>query len=323
MLLIVVLVFIGVFAAIALPLIYASLAPARGTREAMATLESALSNQPTEVQLPLLDLRKDDRVSSIPWLNRRLAQLELVPTLRSLIQQADLKWRPSRLMAMMLACFAIPAYAVEARFAMLLPALAVGLVIAIAPLAWVLWKRKKRFAKFELGLPEALDLMVSALRAGHSLISAMGLVARECADPVGSEFKACFEEQNYGLELKAALDNLTGRMPLQDLRMVSTAIMIQKESGGNLAEVLDKTSYLIRERFRLKRQVKVHTAQGRMTGWVLTCVPVVLGVAMYVVNPKMMSILWHRPIGIKMMWAAAGMILLGGFVINRIVDIDV
>lgn len=323
MLLIVVLVFMGVFAAIALPLVYTSMAPARATREAMATLESALSNQPTEAQLPLLDLRKDERVSSIPWLNRKLTQLELVPTLRSLIQQADMNWSPSRLLAIMLACFAVPVYAVEARFGMLLPALAAGVIFAIAPLAWVLWKRKKRFAKFEQGLPEALDLMVSALRAGHSLISAMGLVARECADPVDSEFKACFEEQNYGLELKAALDNLTARMPLQDLRMVSTAIMIQKESGGNLAEVLDKTSYLIRERFRLKRQVKVHTAQGRMTGWVLTCVPVVLGVAMYVVNPKMMSILWHRPIGIKMIWAAAGMILFGGFVINRIVDIDV
>ena len=323
MLLIVVLVFMGVFAAIALPLVYTSMAPARATREAMATLESALSNQPTEAQLPLLDLRKDERVSSIPWLNRKLTQLELVPTLRSLIQQADMKWSPSRLLAIMLACFAVPVYAVEARFGMLLPALAAGVIFAIAPLAWVLWKRKKRLAKFERGLPEALDLMVSALRAGHSLISAMGLVARECADPVDSEFKACFEEQNYGLELKAALDNLTARMPLQDLRMVSTAIMIQKESGGNLAEVLDKTSYLIRERFRLKRQVKVHTAQGRMTGWVLTCVPVVLGVAMYVVNPKMMSILWHRPIGIKMIWAAAGMILFGGFVINRIVDIDV
>lgn len=323
MLLIVVLVFMGVFAAIALPLVYTSMAPARATREAMATLESALSNQPTEAQLPLLDLRKDERVSSIPWLNRKLTQLELVPTLRSLIQQADMNWSPSRLLAIMLVCFAVPVYAVEARFGMLLPALAAGVIFAIAPLAWVLWKRKKRFAKFEQGLPEALDLMVSALRAGHSLISAMGLVARECADPVDSEFKACFEEQNYGLELKAALDNLTARMPLQDLRMVSTAIMIQKESGGNLAEVLDKTSYLIRERFRLKRQVKVHTAQGRMTGWVLTCVPVVLGVAMYVVNPKMMSILWHRPIGIKMIWAAAGMILFGGFVINRIVDIDV
>ncbi len=323
MVLIIVLVFVGVFAAIALPLVYTSMAPARSTREAMATLESALSNQPTEVQQAVIDLRKDERVSSIPWVNRKLAQMEVIPSLRRLIQQAEMDWNPGRLLAMMLACFAVPCYIVAARFGLLLVAIGAGLAFSVLPLGWIFWKRSKRFAKFEQGLPEALDLMVSALRAGHSLISAMGLVARECADPVGSEFKGCFEEQNYGLEMKAALDNLTARMPLQDLRMVSTAIMIQKESGGNLAEVLDKTSYLIRERFRLKRQVKVHTAQGRMTGWVLTCVPVALGIAMYMVNPKMMSILWHRDIGIKMMWAAAGMILLGGFVINRIVDIDV
>ena len=145
----------------------------------------------------------------------------------------------------------------------------------------MLFKRSKRFGKFEQGLPEALDLMVSALRAGHSLIAAMGLVARECADPVGSEFKMCFEEQNYGLELKTALDNLIERVPLQDLSIVATAIMIQKESGGNLAEVLDKTSHVIRERFRLKRQIQTHTAQGRLTGWILSLLPVVLGIALY------------------------------------------
>jgi tight adherence protein B len=197
------------------------------------------------------------------------------------------------------------------------------LLLGAAPLAYVLHKRSKRLDSFQQGLPEALDLMVSALRAGHSLIAAMGSVARECANPVGSEFKACFEEQNYGLELKAAMDNLIKRVPLQDLRIFATAIMIQKESGGNLAEVLDKTSHVIRERFRLKRQVGVHTAQGRMTGWVLTLLPVVLGTALYFVNPEMMSVLWRNPTGVKMLWTAGGMILIGGFIINRIVNMDV
>ncbi len=148
--------------------------------------------------------------------------------------------------------------------------------------------------------------MVSGLRAGHSLLAAMALVARECADPVGSEFKICFEEQNYGLEMNAALDNLLNRVPLQDLKITATAIMIQKESGGNLAEVLDKTSYVIRERFRLKRQIMVHTAQGRLTGWILTLLPIVLGVGIYFVDPEMISILWHRDIGIKMCGARRG-----------------
>jgi tight adherence protein B len=113
------------------------------------------------------------------------------------------------------------------------------------------------------------------------------------------------------------------RVPLQDLRIFSTALMIQKESGGNLAEVLDKTSHVIRERFRLKRQVGVHTAQGRMTGWVLTFLPVVLGIALYFVNPTMMSILWTNPIGIKLLWIASGMLVVGGVIIHHIVNMDV
>jgi len=112
--------------------------------------------------------------------------------------------------------------------------------------------------------------MVSALRAGHSLVAALRLVAHESPDPIGGEFRICFEEQNYGLELRTAMENLVTRVPLQDLRIVATAILIQKESGGNLAEVLEKAANLIRERFKLKRQVRVHTAQGRLTGWILS-----------------------------------------------------
>jgi len=153
--------------------------------------------------------------------------------------------------------------------------------------------------------------------------AAMGLVARECPDPVGTEIRICFDEQNYGLELKTAMDNLTTRVPLQDLKIVSTAIMIQKESGGNLAEVLDKTAHVIRERFRLKRQVMTHTAQGRMTGIVLTLLPLALGFALYAVNPDMVSLLWKREIGVKLLWAAAIMTVIGGLIIKKIVDMDV
>jgi tight adherence protein B len=202
-------------------------------------------------------------------------------------------------------------------------ALLVGLVLGGLPFGWMFFMRSRRFSAFEKNLPEALDLMVSGLRAGHSLLAAMALVSRECPEPVKSEFKICFEEQNYGLEMKTALENLLVRIPLQDLKITATAILIQKESGGNLAEVLDKTSHVIRERFRLKRQIMVHTAQGRLTGLVLTCLPIVLGIGIYFVDPGMISILWHRQIGIEMMWGAAGLIMLGGFVIYQIVNIDV
>jgi tight adherence protein B len=221
------------------------------------------------------------------------------------------------------ALFVIPAFLVHYRLGSALPALLAGVAFGLSPYGLVLFKRSQRFGKFEQGLPEALDLMVSALRAGHSLIAAMGLVGRECPDPVGSEFKTCFEEQNYGLELKSALDNTLERIPLQDLRIVATAIMIQKESGGNLAEVLDKTAYVIRERFRLKRTVRTHTAQGRMTGWILTLLPVALGVAIYTINPTMMSILWTRDIGVKLLYASGGMTVIGGLIIRKIVNMEV
>jgi tight adherence protein B len=317
------LVFVGVFALVALPLIGASAGPGKKAKQVLATLDSALATEHVETRAEVMNLRKETQVSSIPWLNRRLLQFELTPYLHRLLEQSGLKWKPGRLLAVCAACFAFPAYAADLRFNSLPLALLAGLALGLAPLGWVLHKRKKRFNAFQQGLPEALDLMVSGLRAGHSLIAAMGLVARECPDPVGSEFKTCFEEQNYGLELKTAMDNLTTRVPMQDLRIVVTAIMIQKESGGNLAEVLDKTAYVIRERFRLKRQVMVHTAQGRLTGWILTCLPLVLGIGLYLINPKMMSVLWTRAIGVKLLWTAAGMTVLGGLIINHIVNMDV
>ena len=148
-------------------------------------------------------------------------------------------------------------------------------------------------------------------------------MARECPDPVSTEFRICFDEQNYGLELRTAMDNLVTRVPLQDLRIVSTAILIQKESGGNLAEVLEKTGHVIRERFRLKRQVMTHTAQGRLTGLILTLLPIVLGILLYLVSPETMSLLWTRPIGVKLLYASGAMTIIGGLIIRKIVNMDV
>ena len=322
--LVVIIVFVGAFAVVAL-LIYALGGGAsQRANQVYATLDSALATDDDDVDRNKdVNLRKNDMISAIPWVNRKLQEFELAPILHTLLYQADLKWNAGTLVAGCVLCFAFPAYLTYLRFDSILIALPAGLLLGSAPLAYVLHKRSKRLDTFQQGLPEALDLMVSALRAGHSLVAALGSVARECADPVGCEFKTCFEEQNYGLELKAALENLIKRVPLQDLRIFSTAIMIQKESGGNLAEVLDKTSHVIRERFRLKRQVGVHTAQGRMTGWVLTFLPIVLGVILYFVNPEMISILWRNPTGIKMLWTAGGMIVVGGFIIHHIVNMDV
>ena len=319
--LIFVLIFVGIFALIALPLI--AFGPSNRSKQALATLDTAIKSEARQAGNASIDVRKVEQLSSIPWLNSKLVRFELTPFLRRLLSQAQLPWSPGRLLLMTVACSILPAYGSYEYYPNILVSLGLGAAIGCAPFGWVLFKRSRRFNAFVKGLPEALDLMVSGLRAGHSLVAAMALVARECGEPIGTEFKICFEEQNYGLEMKTALENLMQRVPVQDMKIVSTAIMIQKESGGNLAEVLDKASYVIRERFRLKKQIMVHTASGRMTGLILSLLPVVLGIAIYFVNPKMISILWQRPIGIKMLWGAAGLTAFGGFVIHKIVDIDV
>jgi tight adherence protein B len=252
-----------------------------------------------------------------------LSSLELAPRLRDLLAQANLSWTPGRLVLLCLAFWLIPAWLVYLKTGVIAVSLAFGLVCAAAPLGFVFYKRRKRFDEFEQGLPAALDLIVSALRGGHSLISALGLVAKETPDPIGREFRICFDEQNYGLELRTAMQNLAKRMPIQDVQIMITAIVIQKETGGNLAEVLDRCAYIIRERFRLKKEIRTKTAQGRLTGWVLAALSVGLGFLLYLMNPDVMRLLWTRALGLKMLYTGLGMMVVGGLIIRKIVRIRV
>lgn len=323
MVIVVVLVFLGVFAVSALLLIATGTGASQQTKRTLTVLEAALSTDAPVGSDPIVDVRKQELFSAVPLLNRLLLKLEVAPRLRHLLYQANLKWTAGGLILMCITCCLIPGYLVHLRTGSLAFSSLVGLVVGAAPVFYVLIMRRARFNKFEQQLPEALDLMVSAMRAGHSLNSSMDLVAHEMSDPIGGEFRICFDEQNYGLELKTAMNNLVSRAPLQDLKMVVTAILIQKESGGNLAEVLDKVAYVIRERFRLKRQVRVHTAQGRMTGWILSVLPLVLGTGLYFINPDSMSLLWHRAIGIKLLWASGIMTVIGALVIRKIVNMEV
>jgi tight adherence protein B len=323
MLLLLAVVFLGIFGVVALLLIASGTGASQRTKQTLALLSSALAVGKRELEDQIVDIRKHELLSAVPWINRWLLKIELAPRLRSTLYQANVKWTAGGLLLMSAACFVVPSYLLYLRTGTVAFALLIGLLLGFAPFAYVLHRRGQRFQKFEQELPEALDLMVSALRAGHSLVAALGLVGSESPDPIGIEFKICCDEQNYGLELRTALDNLVSRVPLQDVRIVTTAILIQKESGGNLAEVLDKASYVIRERFRLKRQVRVHTAQGRLTGWILSFLPIVLGVLLYLVNPDNMSLLWKRPIGVKLLYAAAGMTITGALIIRKIVRMEV
>ena len=323
MLMLVVVVFLGVFIVLALVLFATGAGSTQRAKQTLANLESALAANRSDARDQMVDIRKTELMSAVPWINRWLMNMELAPKLRMLLFQANLNWTTGRLLMMTFICFVVPAYLVYLRTGTPFFGVMMGLLVGMAPLGYVLHRRRKRFDEFEQGLPEALDLMVGALRAGQSLVAALRLVAHESPDPIGSEFRICFEEQNYGLELRTALENLANRVPLQDLRIVSTAILIQKESGGNLAEVLDKASGLIRDRFRLKRQVRVHTAQGRLTGMILTVLPLVLGVCLYLVNPDTMSLLWKRPIGLKLLYTSVGMTAAGGLIIRKIVNMEV
>lgn len=324
MLLFAVLVFVAAFSAAALLLLMASSSTkSQKNKQLYATLEAAVGPMQPSTALQPTSFRKTQIRSNIPMLDRILAGADFVPRLQRLLKEADLKWTVGQLILMSLTCFAIPCYLLDWRFHSLLIAGPVGLVVGTIPIGYVLFARHKRIAKFEKGLPDALEMMVGALRVGHSLSAAMNAVTRECPEPLSSEFKICFDEQNFGLDMRTSLENLVERMPLQDLRIVVTAILIQRESGGNLAELLEKAASVIRQRFRLKRQVMVHTAQGRMTGWILTILPVVLGMGLFILNPKTMSLLWTTSIGVKLLCAAGVMLIIGSLIIQKIIRIDI
>ena len=323
MFLIFVLIFVAVFTIAALLLLGTGAAGSKEAKRSIERLNALLATSTAEVQDELVDIRKAELFSAVPWINALLIRLDIAPRLRRLIYQADMTMTAGALLLTSLACLVVAGLVVYLRTGAGLLAFAVAAVAGAAPFLFVLQKRARRFAKFEEGLPATLDLMVSAMRAGQSLISALGVVAREVPDPIGREFRICFDEQNYGLELRTAMQNLVTRVPLQDMRIIVSAILIQKESGGNLAEVLDKTAQLTRERFRIKNQIRVHTAQGRLTGWILSLLPVVVGFLLYMLNPNLMSSLWKNPKGVNLMYLAGGMEIIGALIIRKIVRIQV
>jgi tight adherence protein B len=290
------------------------------TKQRLDSISLAAARSPQDEGIGLI---REELLSSIPWMNRWLQRQDFFARLRKYLKQADLQWTITKLVAMSVAAWVVAGAALFFRTNDATLSTLIGAGAAAGPFLFVRFKRSQRFEQFERGLPKALDLMVSALRAGHSLISALESVAKEMPNPIGAEFRKCFDEQTFGLEMRESMLNLAARVPIHDVHIVITAILIQKESGGNLAEILDKVAAIIRERFRLKKQVQVHTAQGRLTGWILTLLPVVLGFALYLVNPEHMSTLWRNPVGLKLIYAAVTMTVIGGLIIRKIVNIRI
>jgi tight adherence protein B len=201
-------------------------------------------------------------------------------------------------------------------------AVPLGLCAGWLPYAWVRFMGRRRVAQFEEQFPEAIELIARALRAGHAFTTGLALVAEELPDPVGGEFRLVYDRQNFGMPVADALHHFAERVPLLDARFFATAVLTQRESGGNLAEILDNLGSVIRQRFRVRRQIKVVTAHARLTGWVLTGMPLATAVAMLVIAPDHIMTLVNDPVGIQMLIAAVSLWFIGYLIIRRLVDVE-
>jgi tight adherence protein B len=201
-------------------------------------------------------------------------------------------------------------------------ALCAGLITPLLPYGYLRNAARTRLKGFEERFPEALDLMARALRGGHTLTTALAMVADEIPDPVKAEFRAVYEQHNYGLPMPQVLRGLADRIPLMDVRFFVTAVITQRETGGNLAEVLDNLATVTRDRFRVRRQILVLTAQGRMTGWILGLFPVVLALVLYLVNPAHMGAFMQDPIGVRLLETAVVLQVAGFLMIRKIVQVE-
>jgi len=260
----------------------------------------------------------DPNTSALVRWHRRYA----VGSAERLIARAGLRLDPARLVAWTFTALPGVVGIVKALHANWIVALCAGVLTPIVPYAYLRHAARRRLNAFEELFPEALDLMARALRGGHTLTTALAMVAEELADPVKSEFRALYEQNNYGLPLAQVLRALAARIPLMDVRFFVTAVITQRETGGNLAEVLDNLSTVTRDRFRVRRQIRVLTAQGRMTGWILALFPAVLVVVLFVFNPVQMRAFVADPAGRRMLEIAFVLQLVGSLAIRRIVHVE-
>jgi len=264
-----------------------------------------------------------DNATSNPLLEDVVRSLPFTPAVARLIKQSGKSWQTSSIM--MISFFAALGAGWLAWVITSYPMLtfAIAAVAAVMPFIVLYVLRELRFRKFNSLLPEAVDLMSRGLRAGHSISAVMEMVGTEVGDPVGIEFRSLHKEQSLGLPMREAIINLVERVPLDDLRFLATAILLQKESGGNLVQILDKTAAVLRERARLRGQLQIYTAQGRITGWILCLSPFMMFGLISLTNYRYEKVLFTDPFGLKMVYGGLGLMLIGVLLIRKIIDVKV
>ncbi|HEY2432651.1 MAG TPA: type II secretion system F family protein [Vicinamibacterales bacterium] len=269
------------------------------------------------------ELVKERIAGPLPMLDRFAGGTARGSTVARWVEQTGVKITISGLLLMSLVAALVCGFLAATLSRMPIGWLIGGVIGFWLPFAFLKMKRTRRLRQFEENFPDALDLVSRALKAGHAFATGLKMVADEVPEPVGPEFRKTFDEQNFGLPLKDALANLTERVPVLDVRFFSTAVLIQRETGGNLSEILENLSHVVRERFKILRQVRVYTAHGRLTGYVLLALPAFLAVALMFINPEHMQLLFREKIGHMLLMAAVVMQTVGYFWIKQVVKIEV
>jgi tight adherence protein B len=291
-------------------------------------LDARLQEISSPEELPESDskdqtLRKSLQSGMLPSLDRMIGGTSKGGAIARWIEQSGVKTSVSTIVLASVLLGAVFGITLMMLVHQPLALLVGGAMGAAMPFLFLNFNRGRRIAKFEEDFPEALDLIARALKAGHAFVTGLKMVADEMDEPVGPEFRKTFDEQNFGLPMKDALENLTTRVPSLDVRFFSTAVLIQRETGGNLSEILENLAHVVRERFKILRQVRVHTAHGRFTGYVLLALPVLLAMALMFINPDHMNLLFRERMGQFMLMAALVMQTIGYFWIRQVIKIEV
>jgi tight adherence protein B len=294
-------------------------AQARLIKDRLATVQKAPEREPDQD----FALLRDEQLSRIPALDTLLRRSARVSAMQDSLLQAGMKFRAGNFLVLCMICGILAGLAVlvlSKNAAIAWVALIIG---AVLPYAVVSYRRQKRFEKIEELFPEAIDTLARAVRAGHAFTTALEMISSEISEPLASEFRQLFEEQKFGMPVRDALMNLTQRVPLVDIKFFVTAVMLQRETGGNLAEILDNLSYVIRERFKIQRQVRVHTAQGRLTMALLMAMPPTVVAILLVFSPEFVRPLFYDPFGHVLLVGSITLQTIGYFVIRKIIKIQV